>query len=407
MRLKRRTTILALVCLLAALYLLAANYGGGVRRSIPERQGMDSRHLSLIDSTVNASIAEGDIPGAVVGVVRNGKFVYKKAFGNRAVYPEVEPMTLNTMFDLASVSKPIGTTLAVMQLVEQGKLRLVDSVGRYIPGFKPWMNPKTGEKVTIRVQDLLTHSSGLEAYLPSVEDYLEEFGPGTPDSLMMVISTRIKRMFHPGTAQLYSCLNFITLQHIVENITGERLCDYTQKHVFDALKLKHTTYFPIDLAKCAPTEVQEDGSVLRGQVHDPIARLICLGNAGNAGVFSTVDDLAVICTALLQDGEFHGRRVLSPLTVKRMFEVPAANNPRVARALGWDTFYMEPYTSGDVFPLTELRGHSGYTGVSIILSPETNTAVIILANRVHPIDDGSASRLRSTVATIVAASIGR
>ncbi len=408
-------TILAAVLVLSA----CSFNGSSIRRSTPDRQGMNGAYLSLIDSIVNASIQDGDIPGAVVGVVRNGKLVYERAFGNKAVYPEVEPMTVGTMFDLASVSKCVGTTLSVMQLVEQGKLRLVDTVAHYIPGFLPWVNPDTGERVPITVQHLLTHSSGLEPYIPDVNAYLEEFGPGTPDSLMMVISTRIQRCFRPGTRQLYSCLNFITLQHILQRITGERLCDYAQKNVFDALGLKHTTYFPlvleggdslvseVALKEVAPTEMQEDGSVLRGQVHDPTARLINLGNSGNAGVFSNVEDLAVICAALLNDGSYRGHRILSPLTVKRMFEVPQGNAPRVARALGWDCYYLEPYTSGDVFPVTSIRGHTGYTGPSIILDPETNTAVIVLAHRVHPFDDGSTSRLRSSVASIVAASIGR
>jgi CubicO group peptidase (beta-lactamase class C family) len=404
--------------LAAATLLLAAACtslrDSGIRRSTPERQGMNSAHLALIDSTINASIQDGDIPGAVVGIVRNGALVYEKAFGNKAVYPEEEPMTVETMFDLASVSKCVGTTLSVMQLVEEGKLRLVDSVARYIPGFLPWVDPETGEKVPIRVQDLLTHSSGLDAYLPSVGDYLDEFGPGTPDSLLAVIATRISRNARPGTQQIYSCLNFITLQHILERITGERLCDYAQTHVFDALGLKHTCYLPIgqDNSKypvemIAPTERLANGGVLRGQVHDPMARLINLGNSGNAGVFSNVEDLALICAALLNDGSYNGRRILSPLTVKRMFEVPPANAPQVARALGWDTFYMEPYTCGDIFGVKNVRGHTGYTGTSLILDPDTNTAIIVLAHRVHPLDDGSSSRMRSTVSSIVAASIGR
>ena len=408
---------------LAAVILLAGACtplkDSGIRRRSPESQGMSSAYLALIDSTVNASIADGDVPGAVVGIVRNGALVYEKAFGNKAVYPEVEPMTVETMFDLASVSKCVGTTLSIMQLVEQGKLRLVDTVGRYIPGFLPWVDPETGEKVPIRIQDLLTHSSGLEAYLTDVNGYLDEYGPASPDSLISFISKRTLRCFRPGTQQLYSCLNFITLQHVLERITGERLCDYAQKHVFDALGLKHTCYFPLvqeggvlentsnfqDLV--APTEMLANGSVLRGQVHDPIARIINLGNSGNAGVFSNVEDLAVICAALLSDGSYNGRRVLSPLTVKRMFEVPPANDPKVARALGWDCYYPEPYTSGDVFAVKNLRGHTGFTGTSLILDPDTNTAVIILAHRVHPYDDGNASRLRSTVASIAAASIGR
>ena len=385
---------------------------GGILRASPESQGMSGERLSLLDSAVNAAIQEDDIPGAVVGVVRNGRLVYEKAFGLKSVYPEKDSMTVETLFDLASVSKCVSTTVCIMQLVEDGRLRLVDPVKRYIPDFQPWKDPKTGETVDIRIQDLLTHSSGLEAYLPDVPAYLEEFGPHTPDSLLSVISTRIQRLFRPGSQQLYSCLNFITLQHILQRITGERLCDYAQHHVFDALGLQHTTYFPAEgpfkpelAALCAPTEVQPDGTVLRAQVHDPIARLVNAGNSGNAGVFSNLEDMAVICSALLEGGSYQGHRILSPLTVERMFEVPASNDPSVARALGWDTYYLAPYSSGDVFPLEKLRGHTGYTGTSVILDPSTHTAVIILAHRVHPYDDGSASRLRSTVASIAASAI--
>lgn len=400
--------------ILAATLCLAACHPAetGIRRSTPYRQGMDESILARIDSTVNASIADGDIPGAVVGVVRNGTLVYEKAFGNKAVYPEVEPMTVETMFDLASVSKCVGTTLSFMQLVEQGKVRLMDPVKYYFPDFQPWTDPETGEKVDITVQDLLTHSSGLDAYLPNVAAYVQEFGTNSPEQLLKYICTRTGRNFRPGTKQLYSCLNFITLQYILEKVTGERLCDYAKVHVFDALGLKHTCYIPehfcyAPISMIAPTEKQADGSVLRGQVHDPIARLVNAGNSGNAGVFSNVEDLAVISAALLNGGSYNGQRVLQPLTVQKMFTVPATNAPEVARALGWDTYYTGPYTSGDIFPLEQLRGHTGYTGTSILLSPDTNTAVIVLAHRVHPVDEGSASRLRSTVASIVAASILR
>ncbi len=391
----------------------------GIRRSTPLLQGMSAQHLALIDSAVNASIAAGDIPGAVVGVVRNGHLVYEKAFGYKSVYPEKDTMTVETMFDMASVSKCVGTTLSFMQLVEQGKVRLVDPVNYYFPEFKNWVDPETKEEVEITVQDLLTHTSGLAAYLPNVSAYINEFGTNSPDSLMMYISTRIKRNFRPGTKQLYSCLNFITLQNILEKVTGERLCDYAQKNVFDVLGLEHTTYFPLygekpcrpgleELAKlCAPTEIQADGHVLKAEVHDPTARLANAGNSGNAGVFSNVEDLAVVAAALLGDGSFNGHRILSPLTVKKMFTVPETNAYEVARALGFDTYYTGPYTSGDIFCVDDVRGHTGYTGTSMILDPETNTAVIVLAHRVHPKDEGSTGRLRSVIASIVAASIGR
>ena len=389
----------------------------GIRRVSPLSEGMDPVRLTLIDSAVNASIAAGEIPGAVVGVVRNGHLVYEKAFGYKSLIPEKDTMTVETMFDLASVSKCVGTTLSFMQLVEQGKVRLVDPVNLYFPDFKPWEDPETHETVDITVQDLLTHSSGLAAYLPNVSAYIAEFGINSPDSLMMYISTRIKRNFRPGTQQLYSCLNFITLQNILEKVTGERLCDYAQKNVFDVLGLKHTTYFPLygeapcrpgleELAElCAPTEEQADGHVLKAEVHDPTARLANAGNSGNAGVFSNVEDLAIVAAALLNHGQYHGKRILSRLTVDKMFTVPETNAYEVARALGWDTYYTGPYTSGDIFCLDDVRGHTGYTGTSMILDPNTSTAVIVLAHRVHPKDEGSTSRLRSVIASIAASSI--
>ena len=430
-----------LAAAVAALVVTASAFqpkNNGIRRSTPEKQGMSSKHLALIDSAVNATIEAGDVPGAVVGIVRNGRLVYEKAFGYKSVYPQKDTMTVETMFDLASVSKCVGTTLSFMQLVEQGKVRLVDNVSYYIPEFQPWEDPETGEKVQITVQNLLTHSSGLEAYLPNTNAYIEEFGTDSPDSLMMYISTRIKRKFRPGTQQLYSCLNFITLQNILQRVTGERLCDYAQKNVFDVLGLKHTTYFPLDFSPsgaikrdeapsglscspvngipmwkpelvelCAPTEMMADSTVLKGQVHDPTARLANAGNSGNAGVFSNVEDMAVICAALLNGGEYNGHRILGPQTVRKMFEVPGTDDPVVARALGFDTYYSGPYTSGDIFELQNVRGHTGYTGTSILLDPDTNTAVIVLAHRVHPADAGATGRLRSVVASIAAASIGR
>ena len=406
--------IVLLLSVLLSLAACAPKPSEGITRARPAWVGMDGDRLSLIDSTVNAAIEAGEIPGAVVGVVRHGALVYEKAFGYKSVYPEKDTMTVETMFDLASISKCVGTTLSVMQLVETGKLRLVDPVSYYFPDFKPWEDPVTHEKVQIKVQDLLTHSSGLEAYLPDVPAYISEFGENSPDSLMMYISTRIKRKFRPGTQQLYSCLNFITLQNILEKITGERLCDYARKNVFDVLGLQHTTYFPLygepacreGLEElCAPTEMLPEGSVLKAQVHDPTARLANAGNSGNAGVFSNVEDLAVVAAALLNGGSYKGRRILSPLTVQKMFMVPENNAPEVARALGWDTYYLSPYTSGCIFNPSTVRGHTGYTGPSLIMDLESDTAVIVLAHRVHPVDKGSTSRLRSTVASIVASSI--
>ncbi len=388
-----------------------------IRHATPESMGMDSKQLALIDSVVNDAVAQGIVPGAVVSVVRKDALVYLRAFGNKSVYPDTVPMTENTIFDLASVSKCVGTTLSFMQLIEDGKVRLTDPVTRFIPEYKPWENPETGKKVGITVQDLLTHSSGVDSYI-TVSKFVEEFGENQPDSLIHYIATRTGRHFEPGSDVLYSCLNFITLQNILQRVTGQRLCDYAQANVFDALGLKSTTYFPLygnpqsnpnaaNLAPlCAPTEVQADGQPLVAAVHDPIARLCNAGNSGNAGVFSTAEDLAAVAAAILNGGALNGRRILGSETVRLMMEIPHDNDPQVARALGWDTYAAwTGGTNGDIFNRKYTVGHTGYTGTSILMDPSTETAVIVLAHRVHPKDEGSNARMRSVIATIAAGAI--
>ena len=397
-----------------------------VKVARPEDHGMDPERLARVDVVIDDAIQAGDIPGAVLSVVRGNDIVYLKAYGNKSVVPDTEPMTVETMFDLASLSKCVGTTLSFMQLVEGGYVRLTDPVKRYIPGFKPWIDPETGEEVDINLRDLLTHSSGLSAYYEA-DRFVERFGSNQPDSLMRVIATEVDRHYRPGSDFLYSCLNFITLQHILETVTGERLCDYAESHVFAPLGLRHTCYFPLEedlrtpakhrdlLPLVAPTEVQSDGSVLKGAVHDPLARLANGGNSGNAGVFSNAVDLSRICMMVMNQGiarkdkklGFYEEdtRVLSPSTVRVMTTIPPENAPSVGRALGWDVKSEHSGLRGDLFNPEKTLMHTGYTGTSLVIDLNTRTAIILLTNRVHPTDDGSVSRLRALVSNIVAGAI--
>lgn len=405
---------------LAGLFLLA---GCGIQRPgtveldrvTPEAVGLSPAKLKLAGEAMEEAIAEGTIPGGVLAVVRHGKIAFLEAYGNKSTVPEITPMTTDTMFDLASCSKCVGTTLSFMQLVEQGKVRLTDKVALYIPGFKPWTDPQTGEKVDITVRDLLTHSSGIDPYV-SVRNMVERFGENCPDSLMRVIATESGRNFRPGTDFMYSCLNFITLQHILQTVTGERLCDYAQKNIFDVLDLKHTCYFPLDgkpscadaqalAGLCAPTEVQEDGLPLVAAVHDPLARRCNGGNSGNAGVFSDARDLCRITACLLNGGALSGKRILSPATVRAMFTVPEENNPSVGRALGWDCSSTHSGPKGDLLSRDNSFMHTGYTGPSIVMDLDNDLAIIILTHRVHPADKGSVGRLRARVANIVAGAL--
>ena len=397
-----------------------------VKTAKPEDHGMDPERLARVDAVIGDAIRAGDIPGAVLSVVRRNDIVYLKAYGNKSVVPDIVPMTVDTMFDLASLSKCVGTTLSFMQLIEEGYVRLTDPVKRYISDFKPWVDPGTGEEVDIILRDLLTHSSGLPAYFDA-DLFVERFGTNQPDSLIRVIATEVDRHFRPGSDFLYSCLNFITLQHILESVKGERLCDYAETHVFEPLGLNHTCYFPLQedlrtparhvdlLPFVAPTEVQSDGSVLQGAVHDPLARLANGGNSGNAGVFSDAMDLSRICMMVMNQGMaakdkkqgFSGEdtRILSRAAVRLMTTVPPENAPTVGRALGWDMRSEHSGLRGDLFnPETTLM-HTGYTGTSLVIDLDTHTAIVLLTNRVHPADDGSVSRLRALVSNIVAGSI--
>ena len=407
---------------LAALLSVALN--AQVKTDSPRDHGMNPEHLARVDEVIAEAIRDGEMPGAVLSVVRGNHIVYLKAYGNKSVVPDTVAMTTGTIFDLASLSKCVGTTLSVMQLIEDGRLRLSDPVKRFIPEFKPWTDPGTGEAVDITVRDLMTHSSGLSAYYDAGK-IVARFGPHQPDSLMRVIATEVERHFRPGSDFLYSCLNFITLQHILERVTGERLCDYAEAHVFAPLGLKHTGYLPLQddlrtparhtewLPLIAPTEVQADGTPLLGAVHDPLARLVDGGNSGNAGVFSDAAGLSRICMMILNGGRawadkklgYPEERILSKAAIRLMETIPATNDPSVGRALGWDVCSTHSGLRGDLFNPETCLMHTGYTGTSILIDTETRTAVILLTNRVHPSDNGAVGRLRALVANIVASSI--
>lgn len=392
-------------------------------RVAPEQVGMDSRHLQYADQAIRRAIAEDGIPGAVLAVVRHGRMAYLKAYGNRSVYPDTVPMTTDAIFDMASCSKAMSTAISTLILAERGQLRLLDAVNLYLPEFKNWVSPDGRERQTIRVVDLMTHTSGLPPYAPT-DKLVKESGMLHPEALQLYIDT-CARDFRPQTDFQYSCLNYITLQHIIEKVSGMSLRDFARQHIFDVLGMEHTDYLPCRVdkqghwvntadahwavkgedwhARIAPTEVQPDGQVLCGQVHDPLARVMNGGVSGNAGVFSTAGDIAILCAALQNGGEWNGRRILSPLTVQAMRTVPRAT-ASLGRTLGWDCFTAYASNNGDFFS-PHTYSHAGYTGTSIVIDPDTDTSVILLINAVHPKDEHGVVRLRSLVANAVAASI--
>ncbi len=376
-------------------------------KTSPHKVGLDASRLSMTDSAINVAIQKEEIPGAVLAVVRHGKMAYLKAYGKRQVTPTIEDMTTNTIFDMASCSKSMSTAICIMILCEQGQLRLLDPVSMYIPEFQNWTDEK-GNKTTIRIQHLLTHTSGLPAYA-SVSGLQEKYGVSTPDVLLQHIC-QVKRLSEPETEFCYSCLNYITLQHIIQRISNKSLRDFARENIFTPLGMTHTDYLPTekDAEKwkelIAPTTVYEDKSTLRGQVHDPLARIMNHGISGNAGIFTSAEDVGILCAMLQNEGEWNGVRILSPQTVKAMRTIPACAKP-FGRTYGWDV--CSPYSScnGDLFS-PETYGHTGFTGTSIVIDPINDCSVILLVNAVHP-GEGKSNmvRLRSIISNIVASSI--
>jgi len=398
MRKSVSSTALVVIALSAAGMALGATLPA-VR---PETVGMSSKRLAALDVIVKAAVDRKDFPGAVLVVAHKGKTVYRKAFGLSQRVPEARPLTPDMIFDLASVTKPVATATSIMLLVERGDIRLWDRVRVYVPEFLTWYGEKGIAGGEARLYNLLTHTSGLPPYTDAKEAAKKIGDPCATADLVKLIA-EIPKELPVGKEFVYSCLNYITLAHIVREVSGKPLDEFAAENIFKPLGMTRTFYRPpadfID--RCVPTEVI-DGKPFRGIVHDPLARLQG-GVSGNAGLFSTADDLAVFAQMLLGRGELNGVRILSPLTVERMTEI----YPQVGksgRGLGWDIDTDYATVRGDLFGLRSY-GHSGYTGTSIWIDPETQTAVVLLTNRVHPDDKGDIIALRSKVANVVAAAI--
>ncbi|HWO29804.1 MAG TPA: serine hydrolase [Candidatus Acidoferrum sp.] len=344
--------------------------------------------FASVDAVIEQAIHDGNIPGAVLVVGHNGQVIYRKAYGNRALEPRREPMMLETIFDLASLTKVVATTTAVMKLVEQGKIRLNDPVAKYLPEFG--QNGK--EDITVR--QLLTHYSGLE---PDLD--LKTIWEGKETAYQMAFGEAPEAP--PGSRFSYSDVNFIVLGALVERVSGETLDKYCERRIFAPLKMMHTRFTPPAALrpKIAPTQYDENEHMLRGVVHDPTARRMG-GVAGHAGLFSTADDLAKFSQALLNGGG----GVLSALSVEKMTRPEQPPSAPVLRGFGWDI--DSPFSSnrGDLLPVGSY-GHTGFTGTSMWIDPTTQTYIIVLTNAVHPRGKENAIALRSKVATAVAAAL--
>lgn len=372
----------------------------------PESVDMDSRRLARIDSIVERYVAEEAIPGAVVGVMRHGKVVYRKAFGKRQVVDADEDMTLDTRFDLASLTKPVAVATSVMQLVERGDITLGDRVDKYIPKFRGWATKESPrDTVNIRIVDLLTHTSGLPAYvsLKRLKTTYPKAEFPYRDSVIHYIAS-CDRVATARTSKLYSCLNYITLAYIVEQVTGMPIDEYAETNIFKPLGMYNTCYMPSDeySALVAPT-MSESGATLRGAVHDPLAREGMGGVSGNAGLFSTLDDLMIYASMLLNDGAWGGVEILAPRTARAMMMRPRGYEA-FNRTLGWEHYDICSQTGGDLLSGSTI-GHTGATGTSIVIDPENDLIIVMLTNRAHITKERFPLDFRSKIATVVGASL--
>lgn len=374
----------------------------------PASAGVSAERLSRIDRVIAESIEKHELPGVVVLVARHGRVVWRKAYGARAVEPQREAMTPDTIFDLASLTKTVATATSVMILVERGEVRLADPVVKFIPEMK-------GDgRDAITIEQLLTHTAG---FAPDFD--LRERWSSYDEAIKHLYREPLRNP--PGAHFVYSDINYIALGEVVRRVSGVTLDEFARRNIFVPLRMRETAFRPdVKLkSRIAPTEKRrgqlsylgdsaedtgaEGEEWLRGQVHDPTAYRMG-GVAGHAGLFSTADDLAVFCQMILNGGSYNGVRILSAMGVATMTRPRAVSEEGGARGLGWDIATSFSSNKGDLFPLGSF-GHTGFTGTSVWLDPASDTFVIFLSNRVHPDGKGDVGPLRGRIASIVAGSL--
>jgi uncharacterized protein YbbC (DUF1343 family) len=364
--------------------------GQGEHAAIGEDQAepnSDDPTLAAIDSFAKDAISSGSVPGAVVVVGRHDRILLRRAYGWRELEPQRAAMTLDTLFDLASLTKPIATATTVMALVERGTIALDDPLVKYVPECN------NGGKTAITLRQLLLHISGLPADISK-----DDFGHGRGEAIRHICAVPLHAS--PGTQSTYSDIGFLLLEEVVRRVTGRELPDVAAETIFKPLGMKDTGFVPAGARKerAAWTELV-DGEWRVGVVHDPRAFLLG-GVAGHAGLFSTVDDLALYARAILGYGEVDGKKLLASRTVAEMiapYDVPGG-----VRALGWA---VQNSWRGDGLSPRAI-GHFGWTGTALWIDPEKDLFTVVLTNRVHPHGQGDAKPLVAKINTLAAQVVG-
>jgi uncharacterized protein YbbC (DUF1343 family) len=349
--------------------------------------------IPRVDALVARALAEHRMPGAVVIIGRKNGILLRRAYGQRALLPAPAPMTEDTIFDMASLTKPIVTGSLIQALIERGLLQLDDRVAKHLPGFKSY------GKDMITVRQLLLHVAGLPIVNP-LRDYAE--GPAHAMERIMALHLETP----PGERYLYGDISYIVLGALIEQLAGEPLDSFARRTLFEPLGMRDTGFRPaMDLRfRIAPTEVADERPIplIHGEVHDPRAYLLG-GVAGNAGLFSTADDIARFARMLLGNGELDGVRVLSRQSVQELTR--PEHVPGAVRTAGWDV--QSPYSKARGRYLSPRAfGHGGYTGTSLWIDPELDLFVSFSSNRVHPKPDHSVIALQGEIADAAAEAIG-
>jgi len=382
--------------LMTAFFLHACNTGSSL--ASPPLQPDDPTasaeqpNFDAIESIVRQGIQDGQMPGAVVVIADRNGVLYRRAFGQRQVEPTAEPMTMDTVFDLASLTKPVATATSVMQLIGDGLLSPQQKVVDHLPEFG-----KHG-KDKITIADLLLHVGGL---IP--DNSLRDYRDGVEASWDNICD--LKPIAERGKKFAYTDVGFIVLGKLVERVSKQRLDQYAQQNVFTPLGMTETTFNPsADLKKRAAATEQRNGQWLKGEVHDPRAHLL-QGVAGHAGLFSTADDLTRYGQQMLRIARGEKSIPLSQATFKTMTrprDVQRDSKTIGTRTYGWD--HRSPYSSNRGDELSDSAfGHGGFTGTVMWIDPESDRVFLFLSNRLHPDSKGSINRLAGKIASIVGA----
>lgn len=365
----------------------------GAASAQTQRQQRTS-NFTNIDRIMAQALDEHLLPGAVIVIGHDGKVVFHKAYGERSLEPTRAPMTEDTVFDMASMTKILATSTAAMELYRQGRFRLNDPVAKYLPAFA------ANGKQDITIRQLMTHYSGLPPDLDLTQPW-----SGKQTGFDMAFAVKPDRS--PGTAFRYSDINFIVMGALVEKLTGMTLDAYTAKNVFAPLGMAHTRFLPPAgwRSKIAPTQYDEQHRMLLGVVHDPTARRMG-GVAGHAGLFSTANDVAIYAQNLLDQLQGSPSKFpVNRLTLEKMTTPQQPATGVALRGLGWDIESPFSGNRGELFPVGGF-GHTGFTGTSIWIDPWSNTYVVFLSNRVHPNGGANTIPVEAKIANAAAEDVG-